>query len=117
LLGKIHTAIKKDGVFILDHPNRDFILKNFQKILLERNDNNIMLDEREYNVRDGFLYQKRYFFINGKEKIINYKIRLYSFTEIVGLLKNIGFRSIHGSDENNNDFSLKSKRMIIIARK
>lgn len=117
LLRKIYSAIKEDGVFILDHPNRDFVLKCFQKFLVEKNDENIMFDEREYNVRDGFLYQKRYFIINGVQKRIDYKIRLYSFTEIVGLLKHVGFSSVDGKDENNKDFSLESKRMVLIARK
>lgn len=117
MLRKIYAAIKEGGVFILDHPNRDSVLKCFQKFLLEKNDGNIMLDEREYNVRDGFLYQKRHFIINGVEKMIDYKIRLYSFTEIVGLLKHVGFSSVDGKDENNKDFSLDSKRMVLIARK
>lgn len=117
LLKKIYSSLKDGGFFILDHPNRDLVLKNFQRVLLEEDNGNLMIDEREYNIKDGFLYQKRHFVMHGDIKIIEYKIRLYSFTEILSLLGCAGFDCIEGKDERNNDFSIDSKRMVLVARK
>lgn len=117
LLNKVFSALKSDGLFILDHPNRDRILKTFQKHIVEEYNDDIMIDERFFNPLNGFLHQKRTFIIHGNIRKLQYKIRLYTPSELVAILTLIGFREVAIKDENNDDFSLESKRMVIIARK
>ncbi|WP_422529337.1 class I SAM-dependent methyltransferase [Serratia fonticola] len=117
LLNKVFSALKPDGFFILDHPNRDRILKAFQKHIVEEYNDNIMIDERSFNPLNGFLYQNRTFVIKGNIRKLQYKIRLYTPSELITMLTRLGFREVAVKDEKNDGFSLDSKRMVIIARK
>lgn len=117
LLNRVFSALKSDGLFILDHPNRDRVLGKFQKDIVEEYNNAIMIDERTFNPLNGFLYQNRTFIINGEIRRLQYKIRLYTPSEFISILTLTGFRDVVVKDEKNEDFNIDSKRMVIIARK
>jgi D-alanine-D-alanine ligase len=57
-------------------------------------------------------------FENGRKKENSFSLRMYSFTEILNLLKRSGFilESVYG-DFDFREYSLDSPRMILISRK
>jgi SAM-dependent methyltransferase len=115
----VSRALKKGGLFLLDLKNREYLIRNFQRRRWRQEEDFIMLED---NFLDLFTSRweltRTLLFGNGRKKENSFSLRMYTFTEILNLLKRSGFilESVYG-DFDFREYSLDSPRMILISRK
>ena len=119
VLKGVCKALKKNGLFLLDLKNREHLIRNFQRRRWRPEKDFIMLEDNFFDLFTSRWESTRtLLFGNGKKTEYSFSLRLYSFAEILNLLKRAGFvlESVYG-DFDFGEFSLDSPRMILISRK
>jgi SAM-dependent methyltransferase len=120
MLKKAYESLKKDGVFILEYINFEFVVKNFEKKMVVNkiiNNKKITL-ERFSSFENGMLKQKWSIIeIPEWEKIGETKI--YFENDLLNIFENIGFRSIKVFYDLKESYEAKrfSPKMYIVAYK
>lgn len=119
VLKGVHKALKERGLFLLDLKNREQLIRNFQRRRWHPEKDFIMLEDNFLDLFTGRWESTRTLvFGNGKRSEHSFSLRLYSFSEILGMLKKAGFmlESVYG-DFDLSEYSLDSPHMILISRK
>ena len=116
-LNEIYKTLKNGGRLLIDHINKDRSLKFLPASRIHRMNNDLMIDEFEYNNETARLYVARQFIIDGKTTHAPYNIRLFSFTEIENWMQEAGFKNIKSYDSHGNKFKIDSDRMILVGTK
>jgi SAM-dependent methyltransferase len=112
-------ALKSKGLFLLDLKNREQLIRGFQRRRWRPEKDFIMLEDNFFDLFTSRWESTRtLLFEDGKKKEYSFSLRLYSFAEILNLLKRAGFllESVYG-DFDFGQYSLDSPRMILISRK
>jgi SAM-dependent methyltransferase len=112
-------ALKSKGLFLLDLKNREQLIRGFQRRRWHPEKDFIMLEDNFFDLFTSRWESTRtLLFGDGKKKEYSFSLRLYSFAEILNLLKRAGFllESVYG-DFDFGQYSLDSPRMILISRK
>jgi SAM-dependent methyltransferase len=115
----VSQALKKGGLFLLDLKNREYLIRNFQRRRWRQQEDFIMLEDNFFDLfTSRWELTRTLIFENGRKKENSFSLRMYSFTEILNLLKKSGFilESVYG-DFDFREYSLDSPRMILISRK
>jgi len=115
----VSRALKKGGLFLLDLKNREYLIRNFQRRRWRQQEDFIMLEDNFFDLfTSRWELTRTLIFENGRKKENSFSLRMYSFTEILSLLKKSGFilESVYG-DFDFREYSLDSPRMILISRK
>ena len=118
VLHNIAKALKTDGLFLFDLPNRDTMLRGFRPYGVTERGQDLMIDRCTFDALTGRQINKRIMIRNGKRKDATIVLRLYNPNEIDSLLGMAGLK-IHQMFGNweSEPFDDKSFRMIIIAKK
>jgi SAM-dependent methyltransferase len=118
ILKKISRALKKDGLFCFDIPNRDGMMKILLPAVVTEKDKDMMIDLHNFDSINGKLYNKRIVIRNGQRKEKPFFVRLYNPTEIIKMLHQAGMQvSKIYADWDGSQFRYDSKKMIIITQK
>ena len=115
----VSRALKKGGLFLLDLKNREYLIRNFQRRRWTQKEDFIWLEDNFFDLfTSRWETTRTLLFENGRKKEHSFSLRMYTFTEILGLLKKSGFilESIYG-DFDFREYSLDSPRMILVSRK
>ncbi|MCK4404014.1 MAG: class I SAM-dependent methyltransferase [candidate division Zixibacteria bacterium] len=119
VLKGVCKALKEGGLFLLDLINREQQIRNFQRRRWRPEKDFIMLEDNFFDLFTSRWESTRtLLFQNGKRREYSISLRLYSFAEILNLLKRSGFvlESVYG-DFDFGEYGLDSPRMILISRK
>jgi SAM-dependent methyltransferase len=119
VLKGVSRALKDKGLFLLDVKNREQLIRGFQRRRWRPEKNYIMLEDNFFDLFTSRWESTRtLIFGNGKRAEHSFSLRLYSFAEILSLLKRAGFvlESVYG-DFDFAEYSLDSPRMILVSRK
>jgi SAM-dependent methyltransferase len=119
VLKGVCQALKKGGLFLLDLKNREQLIRNFQRRRWHPEEDFIMLEENLFDLFTSRWESSRtLIFENGERKENSFSLRLFTFAEILNLLKKAGFvlESVYG-DFDFTEYSLDSPRMILTSRK
>jgi SAM-dependent methyltransferase len=115
----VSRALKKGGLFLLDLKNREHLIRNFQRKRWKQEEDFVLLED---NFLDLFTSRwettRTLIFGNGIKKEYSFSLRMYTFTEILNLLKksDLILESVYG-DFDFREYSLDSPRMILVSRK
>jgi SAM-dependent methyltransferase len=115
----VSRALKKGGLFLLDLKNREYLIRNFQRRRWRQQEDFIMLEDNFFDLfTSRWELTRTLLFENGRKRENSFSLRMYTFTEILNLLKRSGFilESVYG-DFDFREYSLDSPRMILISRK
>ncbi len=119
VLKGVCKALKGGGLFLLDLINREQQIRNFQRRRWRPERDFTMLEDNFFDLFTSRWESTRtLLFQNGKRKEYSISLRLYSFAEMLNLLKRSGFvlESVYG-DFDFSEYCLDSPRMILISRK
>ena len=120
ILKGISQALKNNGRFLIDHVNRDYIMKNYRSCFVTENNRNYTIDINEFDCETSRNYTKRTIvYKNGRVKHMKFFVRMYTFTELKMLLESVGLKILkaYGDAMLGSKLRPDSKRMIIIAKK
>lgn len=118
VLNKIANALKGNGFFCFDIPNRDVQLQKQLPYHVTEINCDLMIDRVTFDSRTGRLFNHRILIRDGRRKDTPFSLRLYTVQEITTLLAQAGFviTQIYG-DWDCHEFTSDSGKMIIIAQK
>lgn len=119
VLKGVNKALKDKGLFLLDVKNREQLIRSFQRRRWRPEKDFIMLDDNFFDLFTSRWESTRTLvFSNGKRAEHSFSLRLYSFAEMLDLLRRAGFilESVYG-DFDLAEYSLDSPRMILVSRK
>ncbi len=119
VLKGVRKSLKERGLFLLDLKNREYLIRNFQRRRWHPEKDFIMLEDNFFDLFTSRWESTRTLvFGNGRRAEHSFSMRLYSFAEMLHLLKKAGFllESVYG-DFDFGEYSLDSPRMILVSRK
>ncbi|MGL4175619.1 MAG: class I SAM-dependent methyltransferase [Dermatophilaceae bacterium] len=116
ILRGVRSALRENGRFLLEHVNRDRVLRQYQRFDVVEHDGTFMIDQNRYDVATGRTVKTRTFAGNGRPGCGAYSIRLFTFTEIRDWLCDAGFTEVAAFAPDGGEFTLESPRMIVVAR-
>jgi SAM-dependent methyltransferase len=121
VLQKIHRALRRGGRFLLDVANRDFISCRTPSMVWFEGEGCVCMDEAALNAITSRLQVKRTMMMeDGRQREIDYSIRLYGLHELGKLLHECGFRVAEASGDSATPgvfFGSESPRILILAEK
>jgi SAM-dependent methyltransferase len=119
VLKGVKKALKPGGQFLMDVINREAALRIMVPRRWTRENQHFMLEERVFDLfRSRLEMTNRLISIAGEFKEANYSVRLYTLTEMLGLLNSAGLvlTDVYG-DFSGALYSAESPRMILVAQK
>ncbi|MBI2395491.1 MAG: methyltransferase domain-containing protein [Deltaproteobacteria bacterium] len=118
---KIHKALRRGGRFLLDIANRDYIVPRTPSMVWFEGEGCVCMDEVQLNAINSRLVVKRTMMMeDGRQREIEYTIRLYALHELGKLLHDNGFRVAEASGDTSTPghyFGSESPRILILAEK
>jgi len=118
---KIHRALRRGGRFLLDVANRDYIVGRAPSMVWFEAEGCVCMDEMQMNSINSRVQVKRTMMMeDGRQREIDYSIRLYALHELGKLLHDNGFRVVEASGDTSTPavyFGAESPRIIILAEK
>lgn len=117
-LESVYSSLKKGGKFLIDTVTADTILPRFQKRSWIKVRDIYILEDRNYDAQNSRIDVVWTFIKKGKIETRKSSIRIYTYIELVNLMKSIGFRKFtcFGSVDK-SEFTIKSNRLYLIAVK
>jgi SAM-dependent methyltransferase len=120
VLDAVNRALKPGGLFLIDTINRDAMIHGFIPESITRYpDGMILLEERQIDILTSCgTIQQEILFPEGNRHCHTMIIRLYSLTELAGMLHRAGFELLDyygGFDR--TPLTWATKQMILLARK
>lgn len=117
----VRHVLEPQGKFLIDLPNKHFILENFDKESAFKIDNLNISIKRRYNPQSSRVKTKTTIRDGDIKEVINIEMTTYTYPEITALLEESGFsiekvaRDFSGQEFHTEDASCK--RMLILAKK
>jgi SAM-dependent methyltransferase len=121
VIQKIHRALRRGGRFLLDVANRDYVTPRTPSMVWFQGDGCVCMDDVQLNGLNSRLVVKRTMMMeDGRQREIEYQIRLYALHELGKLLHDSGFRVAEVSGDTSTPgsyFGAESPRILILAEK
>ncbi len=118
---RIHRALKDNGTFLLQVINRDHAIQSQPAMAWFEGDGCVCMEESSVNYITSRLNVKRtVIFDDGRQREIEFSVRLYSLHELGQLLHQSGFRILEVSGHVRTPgafFGPSSRELIILAQK
>lgn len=118
---RLHRALKPHGTFLLQVLNRDHVIQRQPAMAWFEGDGCVCMEETSFNFITSRLNVKRtMIFDDGRQREIEYSVRLYSLHELGQVLHQAGFRILEVSGHRRTPgafFGASSRELIILAQK
>lgn len=118
---RLHRALKPNGTFLLQVLNRDHVIQRQPAMAWFEGDGCVCMEETSFNFITSRLNVKRtMIFDDGRQREIEYSVRLYSLHELGQVLHQAGFRILEVSGHPRTPgafFGASSRELIILAQK
>lgn len=120
VLHRVAAALKPGGIFLIDTINRESLVRSYADSRSRHSeDGTVMLEESSLDLLGGRNRSEWIAFApDGSRRQGRVDLRVYTLRELVGMLERAGlsFRQVWGAFDG-RDYSLDSRRMIVLAVK
>jgi len=115
-LREIYSSLGNNGKFLIDTVTAETLLPKFQRRGWMKIGDIYILEDRTYNTLNSRIDVEWTFIKKNKAEIKHTSIRLYTYKELINIMKDIGFRefSSYGSLKKDK-FTINSNRLYLIA--
>jgi SAM-dependent methyltransferase len=117
VLSEVHHALKPGGRLAMEMNNRDRIIRDFRPESVSEHDGDLVIERRSLEPLTGRCRTERIMVRDGTIRRVRFFVRLLTFTELRGWLRDAGFGEVTGRDENGDPLGPYSRRMIVVARR
>jgi 2-polyprenyl-3-methyl-5-hydroxy-6-metoxy-1,4-benzoquinol methylase len=115
ILRRLFRALRPGGRLLIEHVNRDRVLRNYQTYAVEERDGHLMIDHNAFDPLAGRTAKTRTFIGPRGRRSTAYSIRLFTFPELRDWLLDAGFADVRGLAPDGGPFAQDSARMIVLA--
>lgn len=116
-LAAVRKALRPDGVFVIDTENRERMLASARRTWFERAGDLVCCARTFDAVTSRWHESLRWTAADGSRREQSYSLRLYSATELVNLLRQLGFQgdiTVSGSLDG-TEYDVDSPRLVVRA--
>ncbi len=117
VLREVARVLKPGGRFLVDHLNRDRVMRNVQPAVVAERDGNLLIDRHTYVVASGFMETERIMIKDGAQRRFHFSVRTFTPPELRDWLLQAGFSNAEPFDENAQPNTLDSMRLVMRATK
>jgi SAM-dependent methyltransferase len=118
---RIHRALRKGGMLLLDVANRDFVAKVQPSLVWFEGDGCVCMDDMRVDFITSRLKVKRMIMMDdGRSRELDYSIRLYTLHELGNMLHDVGFKVTEVSGHLSTPrvfMGADSPRLLVLAEK
>ena len=114
VLKKMYRALRPGGKFMLHVINRDWIMAKYDPTDWFEVKGVKVMEKRSFDYARSINRSTWYFIRDGKEEAFEIGIRMYSFHELIGMFKKVGFADIEGYGSTKDDPISRDKGMMFI---
>jgi len=113
-LKKMYRALKPGGKFMLHVINRDWIMANYQSHGWQEVAGVKSIEKRHFDYSKSINHGTWYIIKNGKERMFEVSIRMYSYHEMIAMFEKAGFRDIEGYGSTKNEPVTRERMMMFV---
>jgi len=117
VLTQAYQALKPGGTLLIDLNNRDYILRHYQHAAVVEREDSFMIDRMRYDIATGRNYTERIIVRDGQVRRMRFFVRLLTYPELSAWLRQAGFAQVSGYDQDGQELTANSRRMIVVATK
>ncbi len=110
-------ALKPGGTLLIETMHKDSLLASFTPDHVQERDGDYLIDRNRYEPLTGRIEAERVIVRGGVVRKASFFVRLFSYTELAGWMRDAGFASVAGYGRDGQPLTLTSGRMIVIGQK
>jgi SAM-dependent methyltransferase len=118
ILHNAFSALRPGGKLVLDVRTREWMTRIPPVSVHDKGNGDMMIDRVAFDIESGRLVDKRTFVRDGKVRSVTFSVRLYAYTELRAILRQIGFvvEAVYGGYDG-GPLTLAKNRTLVVARK
>jgi SAM-dependent methyltransferase len=117
VLGEVRAALRPGGRFLLNINHLPRLLQHHEPTRVVERDGNFMIDRSEFDLASSIMRTERAVVRDGRTRRFEFGVRMFTYTELRGWLRDAGFDAVEAYDGEGNELTLESWRMITVARR
>lgn len=117
VLGEARRALRRDGLLLIENNHLPVLMGYAVPDRVAERDGNLMIDRGSYEPLTGRMPTERIVVRDGRVRRFEFGVRLFTFTELRGWLRDAGFERVEGYGSEGDPLGMDSRRMITVARK
>ena len=108
-------TLKPGGRLAVDVHSRDVFMRNRGSASVVERDGDLAVDRHSFDVETGREESERWIVRDGRVRKTSYSVRFYTYTELRGLLLDVGFAAVAAVGHDGEPLTLESRRMLVVA--
>jgi SAM-dependent methyltransferase len=119
VIHRVARCLRPGGKFLLDLINRPRIMEHFQATEWSEHEDHIVLHEREWDeITARITCETTVVTPAGDRRKMSHRLRMYAHAELVSMLGRAGLERLATyGDLEGAEYSMESRRMVVVARK
>ena len=120
VLQGFRRALKPGGKLLIEQASRDFLLANLpasgQAVWLGERGDDLLIDKVSYDPAAGRSTTERIVVRAGKVRRMHFSLAQPTASELARMLREAGFDDVRALNENGDEFTTRSRRLLMLAR-
>jgi SAM-dependent methyltransferase len=120
VLEGFRRALKPGGKLLIEQASRDFLLANLpasgQAVWLGERGDDLLIDKVSYDPAAGRSTTERIVVRDGKVRRMHFSLAQPTASELARMLREAGFEDVRALNENGDEFTTRSRRLLMLAR-
>jgi len=120
VLEGFRRALKPGGKLLIEQASRDFLLANLpasgQAVWLGERGDDLLIDKVSYDPAAGRSTTERIVVRAGKVRRMHFSLAQPTASELARMLREAGFEDVRALNENGDEFTTRSRRLLMLAR-
>jgi len=120
VLEGFRRALKPGGKLLIEQASRDFLLANLpasgQAVWVGERGDDLLIDKVSYDPAAGRSTTERIVVRDGKVRRMHFSLAQPTASELARMLREAGFEDVRALNENGDEFTTRSRRLLMLAR-
>jgi len=120
VLEGFRRALKPGGKLLIEQASRDFLLANLpasgQAVWVGERGDDLLIDKVSYDPAAGRSTTERIVVRAGKVRRMHFSLAQPTASELARMLREAGFDDVRALNENGDEFTTRSRRLLMLAR-